>query len=129
MLVAALLLAFAKKRREHLRNGEDIDNLQEIDFNPFLPPFLLQTEEDYKRNITEFPYPVESPRSPVKNFTYPLNSPLEPGQGPDIAPSSQGPASIQTHFPRLASLLQSLAELAQDLPISQLNIIAPCHRG
>ncbi|KAK4141137.1 uncharacterized protein C8A04DRAFT_39367 [Dichotomopilus funicola] len=57
VLVALLLLALSKRRRERLRNLDravEEDALYFSEFNPFPDPFLLQAEEDYKRQLEEF---------------------------------------------------------------------------
>lgn len=57
VLVALLLLALSKTRRDHLRNRDRPPEDEGIffeEFNPFPDPFLLQTEEDYKRQLEEF---------------------------------------------------------------------------
>ncbi|EAQ85001.1 hypothetical protein CHGG_09015 [Chaetomium globosum CBS 148.51] len=57
VLVALLLLALSKRRRDHLRNRDRPPEDESIffeEFNPFPDPFLLQTEEDYKRQLEEF---------------------------------------------------------------------------
>ncbi len=78
VLVAVLLLILSRKRREHLRNGENGENGAQV-FNPFPAPFLLQSEEEYnQKRVDAFPYPIESPKSPLKNFSHPLTSPRSP---------------------------------------------------
>ena len=52
VLVALLLLGLSKKRRDHLRNR---DRPPEDDlFDPFPEPFLLEQEEEYKRQLEQF---------------------------------------------------------------------------
>jgi hypothetical protein len=57
VLVALLLLALSKTRRDHLRNRDrpfEEEGIFFEEFNPFPDPYLLQSEEDYKRQLEEF---------------------------------------------------------------------------
>lgn len=69
VLVAIGLLALSKRRREHLRAGEDPD--------AFLQAPTFQFPESYpKAGNDNFPYPLQTPKSPYRNFSYP--DPLSP---------------------------------------------------
>ena len=71
VLVAIGLLALSKRRREHLRSGEDLHaGVRELP--TFRVPDPVVASENYQR----FPFPVQSPKSPFKNFSYP--DPLSP---------------------------------------------------
>ncbi|KAK3316313.1 hypothetical protein B0H66DRAFT_480241 [Apodospora peruviana] len=82
VIVAILLLALAKTRRQRLNGGDLLDEDPTLlAFNPFPAPFLLQSEEDYKNALQSFQQPgdySEPPQSPYKNFSLPSNSPLSP---------------------------------------------------
>ncbi|KAI2468197.1 hypothetical protein F4781DRAFT_422816 [Annulohypoxylon bovei var. microspora] len=63
VVVAAVLLILAKKRREHLSAGEeDLDGQYPYSF-AFLPPQLAGAQDPQ--------YGLDPPKSPVKNFSYP----------------------------------------------------------
>jgi hypothetical protein len=85
VLVALLLLALSKKRREHLEasgiSEEDRANL--LTFNPFPQPFLLQSEEEYKHALLH----DEALKSPYKNFSLPSGSPLSPTRSGPLSPT------------------------------------------
>jgi len=75
VLVAITLLALAKRRREHL-NASDEDDEDELKE----PTFSFADNLKQQSQIT-IPYPLELPKSPVRNFSYP--SPTSPtGDGP-----------------------------------------------
>lgn len=82
VLVALLLLALAKTRRQHLEAAElpEEDKADLLTFNPFPQPFLLQSEEEYQQAVHE--QGLRSPTSPYKNFSHPLSptrsGPLSP---------------------------------------------------
>ncbi|KAK0617413.1 hypothetical protein B0T14DRAFT_568911 [Immersiella caudata] len=80
VLVALLLLALSKTRRQHLEAADlpEGDKSDLLTFNPFPQPFLLQSEEEYKQALQQG---LASPRSPYKNFSHPLS------------PSRSGPLS------------------------------------
>jgi hypothetical protein len=90
VLVALLLLALSKTRREHLRN-RDAPPLEDnfyLDFNPFTEPFLLQSEEEYHRQLQQFQkLSLQIPQSPVRNFSLPSNSPLSPTRTGPLSPT------------------------------------------
>ncbi|KAK4444656.1 hypothetical protein QBC34DRAFT_414717 [Podospora aff. communis PSN243] len=81
VLVALLLLALSKTRRQHLEAADlpEGDKADLLTFNPFPQPFLLQSEEEYKKALEQG---LASPRSPYKNFSHPLSptrsGPLSP---------------------------------------------------
>lgn len=68
VLVAIGLLALSKRRREHLRAGEDPDACLEVPTFHFPEPLAKENGQ--------FPYPLQTPKSPYKNFSYP--DPLSP---------------------------------------------------
>ncbi|KAK0641238.1 hypothetical protein B0T16DRAFT_431112 [Cercophora newfieldiana] len=85
VLVALLLLALHKTRRQHLEAADlpEGDKADLLTFNPFPQPFLLQSEEEYKKILQENEQSgLQSPRSPYKNFSHPLSptrsGPLSP---------------------------------------------------
>ncbi|KAK7991759.1 hypothetical protein PG988_000553 [Apiospora saccharicola] len=79
VIVAALLLLLSKKRREHLAAAEEDEELNiEYDFD--LDVAVLDSN-------TGFPYPLQSPKSPIKNFSRPTPEEKEPT--PYIFPPSQ----------------------------------------
>ncbi|KAL2144256.1 hypothetical protein VTI28DRAFT_9393 [Corynascus sepedonium] len=70
VLVALLLLALSKKRRDHLRNRDRPPEELEVsvgEFNPFPNPFLLQSEEEYKRELEAFQQHAEFENQPFPN--------------------------------------------------------------
>lgn len=69
VLVAIGLLALSKRRREHLRAGEDPDALL-LEAPTFQFPDPVNKSGDYQQP----PYPLQTPKSP--NFSYP--DPLSP---------------------------------------------------
>ncbi|KAK6854311.1 hypothetical protein PG990_007765 [Apiospora arundinis] len=78
VIVAALLLLLSKKRREHLAAAEEDE-----EFNISYAFALDETVLDPRTN--GFPYPVKSPKSPIKNFSRPTPEEKEPT--PYIFPS------------------------------------------
>ncbi|KAK4232537.1 hypothetical protein QBC38DRAFT_352271 [Podospora fimiseda] len=55
IIVALFLLAFHKKRRQILDNSDlPEEEAGLLAFNPFPQPFLLQSEEDYKKEFEQF---------------------------------------------------------------------------
>ncbi|AEO58962.1 hypothetical protein MYCTH_2306767 [Thermothelomyces thermophilus ATCC 42464] len=114
VLVALLLLALSKRRREHLRNRDlapEEGGVFFSGFNPFPEPFLLQSEEEYKRQLEAFqqlteleqqqqfhlyqaqpeqPFQqlsLEIPTSPIRNFSLPSTSPLSPTRTGPLSPT------------------------------------------
>ncbi|KAJ2978604.1 hypothetical protein NUW58_g7446 [Xylaria curta] len=82
VVVAAILLLLAKKRRSRLEAGEaGLDNYQEYGLQFAFPPG--QKPGDKSQNYP-YPYPPQTPKSPIKNFSYPTpTSPLtDQGQNP-----------------------------------------------
>ncbi|TPX10151.1 uncharacterized protein E0L32_001348 [Thyridium curvatum] len=71
VLVAITLLSLAKRRREHL---EAADEPEKYEPSAYAYPATFSAFE----NQDNFPYPVQSPTSPVRNFSYP--SPTSPTQ-------------------------------------------------
>jgi hypothetical protein len=66
LCVAIALLALSKRRRDHLRAGEELEEgvLE-------LPTFQFQEQYVNSESGSKFPYPVQTPKSPYKNFSYP----------------------------------------------------------
>lgn len=55
IIVAIFLLAFHKKRRQIINNGDlPEEEAGLLAFNPFPQPFLLQSEEEYKKELEQF---------------------------------------------------------------------------
>lgn len=130
VLVATLLLIFAKKRREHLRNGEDLDPAPGPTFNPFPAPFLLQSEDEYKQHVAAFPYAVESPKA-LKNFSHPLTSPRSPikvqtdhdeQNGPNSPKSFPSPTSTISHPASGVDLRVDQTVVARDRIMAQQQL-------
>ncbi|KAK1755673.1 hypothetical protein QBC47DRAFT_380936 [Echria macrotheca] len=83
VLVALLLLALSKKRREHIEAAEapEEDKANLLAFNPFPAPFQLQSEEEYNAALLQaereglglsipyqfYPQADDSPLSPAKS--------------------------------------------------------------
>ncbi|KAH8884680.1 hypothetical protein GQ53DRAFT_786114 [Thozetella sp. PMI_491] len=127
VLVATLLLALAKKRREHLRNGEEPDGYKEPAFNPFPAPFLLQSEEEYKQLVGAFPYPVDGPTSPaLKNFSHPLTSPRSPLKThllpAQVSPQFPSPTSTISHPATGVDLRVDQSIVARDREMAQQQL-------
>ncbi|KAK4242721.1 hypothetical protein C8A03DRAFT_28950 [Achaetomium macrosporum] len=109
VLVALLLLALSRRRREHLRNRDRDQDDVYFEFNPFPDPFLLESEEEYKRQLEQFQLEqlqqfqfehaqnerfqklsiqTDFPRSPVRNFSLPASaSPLSPTRYGPLSPT------------------------------------------
>ncbi|KAL2016874.1 hypothetical protein VTK56DRAFT_2908 [Thermocarpiscus australiensis] len=92
VLVALLLLALSKRRRDHIRNRDLPETQSDLfsSFNPFPEPFLLQSEEEYKRQLEQFQtltIQTDFPRSPVRNFSLPTGSPLSPTRSGPLSPA------------------------------------------
>ncbi|KAK7942784.1 uncharacterized protein PG986_011897 [Apiospora aurea] len=83
VIVAALLLLLSKKRRQHLAAA---DEEEELDL-----PFPFAVDGAVLDPNTGFPYPLQSPKSPIRNFSRPTPEEKEPT--PYIFPSSQ-PTSV-----------------------------------
>ncbi|KAI0129582.1 hypothetical protein BJ170DRAFT_681077 [Xylariales sp. AK1849] len=77
IVVAAVLLGLAKKRREHLSVGDE--DLEELKYEFAFP------SEAPQHQIHSYAYPVASPKSPIKNFSYP--APIERDPAPYVSPS------------------------------------------
>lgn len=101
VLVALLLLGLSKTRRDHLRNRDRPEDDGFFDFNPFPEPFLLEQEEEYKRQLEQFQneqfqqfqndefhkLSLQIPQSPVRNFSLPSASPLSPTRTGPLSPT------------------------------------------
>ncbi|KAL1842248.1 hypothetical protein VTJ49DRAFT_5726 [Mycothermus thermophilus] len=93
VIVALVLLALSKKRREHLRNRDKPPEEEHVyfGFNPFPQPFLLQSEEEYQRQLQEFQkLTLQIPPTPsgARNFSYPSATPLSPTRaGAPLSPT------------------------------------------
>ncbi|KAL2266150.1 hypothetical protein VTJ83DRAFT_5502 [Remersonia thermophila] len=98
LLVAVILLALSKKRREHLKNRDkppEQDNVY-FGFNPFPQPFQLQSEEEYQRQLQEFQkLSLQIPPTPAgaRNFSYPAAAPLSPAKSQHSVLSGRSPTS------------------------------------
>ncbi|KAI1190819.1 hypothetical protein F5B17DRAFT_22117 [Nemania serpens] len=69
VVVAALLLSFAKQRRNRLEAAEaGLDTYKEYTHQFALPPGpkAVDNSQNYP-----YPYPPQTPKSPIKNFSYP----------------------------------------------------------
>ncbi|GAB1315899.1 hypothetical protein MFIFM68171_06109 [Madurella fahalii] len=124
VLVALLLLALAKRRREHLRNRdlpEEENTL--LSFNPFPQPFLLQSEEEYKKQLEQFQtrtltVQTDLPRSPIKNFSLPAGSPLSPTRTGPLSPA-KSQHSILTAHSFTSTILAAGVDLSVDQTVVQ----------
>ncbi|KAF2965625.1 hypothetical protein GQX73_g7950 [Xylaria multiplex] len=77
VVVAAILLSLAKTRRKHLTAGEaGLDTHQEYGYQFAFPP-----EPKPVDNSQNYPYPPQTPKSPIQNFSYPTPA-TEQGQTP-----------------------------------------------
>ncbi|KAK8045327.1 hypothetical protein PG993_005351 [Apiospora rasikravindrae] len=79
VIVAALLLLLSKKRRQHLAAA---DEEEELDL-----PYPFAIDQAALDPNTGFPYPLQSPKSPIKNFSRPTPA-EEKEPTPYIFPSS-----------------------------------------
>lgn len=82
VVVAAILILLAKKRRDRIAAGEaGLDTYEEYSYQFAFPP---GQGAGGKAENYPYPYPSQAPKSPVKNFSYP--TPLTPsadqGQNP-----------------------------------------------
>jgi len=83
VLVALLLLALNKKRRDHLEaaNAPEEDKAGLLDFNPFPAPFQLQTEQEYRAALAQIEHEeLLASRNPYHNFSPQDTSPLSPAK-------------------------------------------------
>ncbi|KAK4103302.1 hypothetical protein N658DRAFT_494632 [Parathielavia hyrcaniae] len=101
VLVALLLLAFSKRRRDHLLNRDappKEDNFF-LEFNPF-PEQFLQSEEEYQRQLEQFQkLSLQIPQTPLRNFSLPSNSPLSPTRTGPLSPSKSQRSVFSTSSP------------------------------
>ncbi|KAK3332127.1 hypothetical protein B0T19DRAFT_482475 [Cercophora scortea] len=114
VLVALLLLALSKGRREHLRIAalpEEERNL--LLFNPFPEPFLLQSEEEYKLAAQQF---QALPQSPYKNFSHP--TPLSPTKSAKSG-GPLSPAKSQHSVYTIPSPTSTILAAGIDLSVDQ----------
>ncbi|KAI0022908.1 hypothetical protein F4780DRAFT_147918 [Xylariomycetidae sp. FL0641] len=111
VVVAAILLLLAKKRREHLTAGEeDID--QEFYYEFAFPPGVQAG--DYSQGPL-YPFPPQSPRSPIKNFSYPTppTPSAEKAPGPYIFPALNSTATLGTNHQVDQRVVAADREMAQ----------------
>ena len=116
VLVAVALLALAKRRREHLNASEEPDD----DDEPKEPTFSFPEDpKQQSQHSLQFPYPVESPRSPVRNFSYPSpTSPTADGPASYVFPSR----SSGSHAPGVDhSVDQTIVAADRQMAQSQLE--------
>ncbi|KAL2260294.1 hypothetical protein VTK26DRAFT_5732 [Humicola hyalothermophila] len=115
VLVALILLALSRRRRERLRNRdlpEPQDRFQ--DFNPFPAPFLLQSEEEYKRQLEAFQ------NEQIQTEQYPAN----PFQGRLYQDNQAQKLTLQTDFPR-TSLRNFSLPSASPLSLTRAGPLSP----
>ncbi|KAH6842892.1 hypothetical protein B0I37DRAFT_206296 [Chaetomium sp. MPI-CAGE-AT-0009] len=124
VLVALLLLALSKTRREHLRNRDRPPEEEGIffqEFNPFPDPFLLQTEEDYKRQLEEFQRLEEIEQ--LEQFQHQQQFQHPQFEHPQFRPLEQ-PQHQQFHhpqFPQPTFEHQQLQTLSLQIPTSPIR--------
>ncbi|KAJ4293866.1 hypothetical protein N0V88_005380 [Collariella sp. IMI 366227] len=144
VLVALLLLALSKVRREALRNRDNPIDPISYEFNPFPQPFLLQSEEEYKRQLEEFQSEEEYQRHleqyqpeeayriqtgelqklslqtnfPVPSFSFPSASPLSPSRTGPLSPSKSQHSFFTTHSPT-STILAAGVDLSVDQAVVQ----------
>ncbi|KAL2150859.1 hypothetical protein VTH82DRAFT_7422 [Thermothelomyces myriococcoides] len=122
VLVAILLLVLSKRRREHLENRDKPPEEQQggffAGFNPFPQPFLLQSEEEYKKQLEAFQrlteleqqqqfhffkpqreqsfqqLSLEIPTSPARNLSFPSASPLSPTRTGPLSPTKSQRSAV-----------------------------------
>ncbi|KAI1166254.1 hypothetical protein F5B18DRAFT_99269 [Nemania serpens] len=69
VVVAVILLFFAKQRRNRLEAAEaGLDTYKEYDHQFAFPPGLKAADNPQTH---PYPYPPQTPKSPIKNFSYP----------------------------------------------------------
>ncbi|KAI1134125.1 hypothetical protein F5Y05DRAFT_245506 [Hypoxylon sp. FL0543] len=88
VVVAAVLLVLARKRREHLTAGEEDQDGQYPYQFAFQPPILAGAQQNPQ-------YGLDPPKSPIKNFSYP--TPPTPTTGPSspyIVPSLHSTSTL-----------------------------------
>ncbi|KAK3350105.1 hypothetical protein B0T25DRAFT_259219 [Lasiosphaeria hispida] len=117
VLVALILLALSRTRREHLRASELPEQERNvIQFNPFPAPFGLQSEEEYKKGLQN----GEVPRSAhIKNFSLPSNGPLSPSKSGPLSP-----AKSQHSVFTISSLTSTVLAAGADLSVDQTVVQA-----
>lgn len=124
VLVALLLLVLSKTRREHLRNRDlPEDETKLLAFNPFPQPFLLQSEDEYKRQVEQLQtqaltIQTDLPRSPVKNFSLPSGSPLSPTRTGPLSPT-KSQHSVFTVQSATSTILAAGIDLSVDQTVVQ----------
>ncbi|KAI1429779.1 hypothetical protein F5Y12DRAFT_336794 [Xylaria sp. FL1777] len=72
VVVAAILLSLAKNRRKRITAGEaGLDTYEEYGYQFAFPPEVKASDNPHN---CPYPYPPETPKSPIKNFSYPTPS-------------------------------------------------------
>lgn len=122
VLVALLLLALSKTRRQHLRNRDLPDENRGLaSFNPFPAPFQLQSEEEYKRQLEQFQkltIQTDLPRSPTRNFSLPSASPLSPSRTGPLSPTKSQRSAFTAPSPT-STILAAGIDLSVDQTVVQ----------
>ncbi|EGS19637.1 uncharacterized protein CTHT_0041160 [Thermochaetoides thermophila DSM 1495] len=131
LLVACLLLALSKSRREHLRNRDNPPENPVIAFNPFPQPFLLQSEEEYQRELEKFQteqaqlelleQQIEQSKKLTlqtdlpRNFSFPSNvPPLSPSKSGFLHPPLSPTRSLVTSTSPTSTILAAGIDLSVD---------------
>ncbi|KAK3903936.1 hypothetical protein C8A05DRAFT_42923 [Staphylotrichum tortipilum] len=116
VLVALLLLALSKTRRNHLRNRDNppVDDGYFFDFDPFPEPYLLEQEEEYHRQLEQFQkLSLQIPQSPIRNFSLPSASPLSPTRTGPLSPTKSQLSAFTTSSPT-STVLAAGVDLSVD---------------
>lgn len=118
VLVALLLLALSKTRRQHLEAADlpETDRADLLNFNPFPQPFLLQSEEQYKRALQD--QGLRSPRSPYQNFSHPL-SPTKSAKSGPLSPAKSHHSGWTIPGSPTSTILAAGADLSVDQAVVQ----------
>ncbi|KAK0709604.1 hypothetical protein B0T26DRAFT_653861 [Lasiosphaeria miniovina] len=116
VVVASLLIALSKRRRDHLRAAEFGE--EDPDFDPFPPPFFLQSEEEYKNAIDQFQQLSATSEHPPRNFSLPSNSPLSPTRSYPLSAGARSQHSLHT----VESPTSTVLALGNDLSVDPVVV-------
>jgi hypothetical protein len=120
VLVALLLLALSRTRRQHIRNRDLPEAF--LEFDPFPEPYLLQSEEEYKNQLEQFQgeqiqkLTLQTDFPAVRNFSLPSASPLSPTRIGPLSPTKSQYSLFTSHSPT-STILAAGVDLSVDQAI------------
>ncbi|KAL2119704.1 hypothetical protein VTJ04DRAFT_6665 [Mycothermus thermophilus] len=127
VIVSLILIALSKRRREHLRNRDkppEQDNVY-FGFNPFPQPFLLQSEEEYKKALEEFQklQPQLPPNGGSNGPAFPYQQPLTPRFPGPLSLNPLSPTKSQHSVAAAQSPTSTILAAGIDLSVDQ-NVVS-----